>query len=126
MQNDPSFAERDLSTLRTGIMAGSICPVEVMKRCISDMHMEQVSIAYGMTETSPVSCQTRADDDLDRRTATIGRVNPHVEVKVVDTVTGDTVPRGLPAEPCTRGYSVMLGSWQDPVKPTEADRNSVW
>ncbi|HEY9564615.1 MAG TPA: AMP-binding protein [Nocardioides sp.] len=126
MQNDPSFAERDLSTLRTGIMAGSICPVEVMKRCISDMHMEQVSIAYGMTETSPVSCQTRADDDLDRRTATIGRVHPHVEVKVVDPVTGDTVPRGMPGELCTRGYSVMLGYWQDPEKTTEAIDVDGW
>ena len=76
MQNHPTFADHDLSSLRTGIMAGSICPVEVMKRCIDDMHMEEVSIAYGMTETSPVSCQTRADDDLDRRTATIGRVAP--------------------------------------------------
>ncbi len=78
-------------------MAGSICPVEVMKRCISDMHMDGVSIAYGMTETSPVSCQTRSDDDLDRRTATVGRVHPHVEVKIVDPVTGRTVERGRPA-----------------------------
>ena len=84
MQNHPTFADHDLSSLRTGIMAGSLCPVEVMKRCINDMHMAEVSIAYGMTETSPVSCQTRADDDLDRRTATIGRVHPHVEIKVVD------------------------------------------
>ena len=94
MQNHPSFAEHDLSSLRTGIMAGSVCPVEVMKRCIADMHMEEVSIAYGMTETSPVSCQTRADDDLDRRTSTIGRVHPHVEIKVVDPETGETVERG--------------------------------
>ncbi|NYG59089.1 fatty-acyl-CoA synthase [Nocardioides daedukensis] len=126
MQNDPSFAERDLSTLRTGIMAGSICPVEVMKHCINDMHMEQVSIAYGMTETSPVSCQTRADDDLDRRTATIGRVHPHVELKVVDPVTGDTVPRGMPGELCTRGYSVMLGYWQDPERTAEAIDADGW
>jgi fatty-acyl-CoA synthase len=111
MQNDPSFREADLSTLRTGIMAGSICPVEVMKRCISDMNMAEVSIAYGMTETSPVSCQTRADDDLDRRTASIGRVHPHVEVKIVDPATGATVERGQPGEFCTRGYSVMLGYW---------------
>ncbi len=94
MQNHPTFAEHDLSQLRTGIMAGSICPVEVMKRCINDMHMAEVSIAYGMTETSPVSCQTRADDDLDRRTATIGRVHPHVEIKIVDPATGETVERG--------------------------------
>ena len=94
MQNHPSFADHDLSSLRTGIMAGSLCPVEVMKRCISEMHMEEVSIAYGMTETSPVSCQTRADDDLDRRTATVGRAHPHVEIKVVDPDTGETVERG--------------------------------
>src|SRR3954447_2896035 len=111
MQNHPSFAEHDLSSLRTGIMAGSICPVEVMKHCISDMHMEEVSIAYGMTETSPVSCQTRADDDLDRRTATIGRAHPHVEIKIVDPDTGETVERGETGEFCTRGYSVMLGYW---------------
>ncbi|MDQ6688354.1 MAG: AMP-binding protein, partial [Actinomycetota bacterium] len=84
MQNHPSFGEHDLSTLRTGVMAGSICPVEVMKRCIEEMNMSEVSICYGMTETSPVSCQTRSDDDLDRRTATIGRVHPHVEIKIVD------------------------------------------
>ncbi|MCW2760473.1 MAG: AMP-dependent synthetase and ligase, partial [Marmoricola sp.] len=111
MQNDPSFADHDLSGLRTGVMAGSICPVEVMKRCVNDMHMAEVSIAYGMTETSPVSCQTRADDDLDRRTATIGRVHPHVEIKIVDPSTGETVERGQPGEFCTRGYSVMIGYW---------------
>jgi fatty-acyl-CoA synthase len=82
-----------------------------MKRCVSDMHMEEVSIAYGMTETSPVSCQTRSDDDLERRTATIGRAAPHVEIKIVDPVTGETVERGEPGEFCTRGYSVMLGYW---------------
>jgi fatty-acyl-CoA synthase len=111
MQHHPSFAEHDLSTLRTGIMAGSICPVEVMKRCINDMHMETAAIAYGMTETSPVSCQTRTDDDLERRTASIGRVHPHVEIKIVDPATGETVERGEPGEFCTRGYSVMLGYW---------------
>ena len=111
MQNLPGFENYDLSTLRTGVMAGSPCPVEVMKRCISDMHMQEVSICYGMTETSPVSTQTRPDDDLDRRTATVGAVHPHVEVKVIDPVTGDTVARGEPGEFCTRGYSVMLGYW---------------
>lgn len=111
MQSRPNFADYDLSTLRSGIMAGSICPVEVMKRCVDDMHMGEVSIAYGMTETSPVSCQTRVDDDLERRTATIGRVHPHVEIKVIDPATGETVPRGEPGEFCTRGYSVMLGYW---------------
>lgn len=126
MQNHPSFADHDLSSLRTGIMAGSICPVEVMKHCIDDMHMAEVSIAYGMTETSPVSCQTRADDDLDRRTATIGRVHPHVEIKVVDPVTGETVERGEPGEFCTRGYSVMLGYWEDDEKTREAIDEDGW
>ncbi|MBY9075096.1 AMP-binding protein [Nocardioides sp. WL0053] len=126
MQNLPDFGSYDLSTLRTGVMAGSICPVEVMKRCISDMHMEGVSIAYGMTETSPVSCQTRSDDDLDRRTATIGRVHPHVEVKVVDPATGGTVERGRAGELCTRGYSVMLGYWDDPEKTAEAIDADGW
>ena len=111
MQNHPTFADHDLSSLRTGCMAGSICPVEVMKHCVNDMHMAEVSIAYGMTETSPVSTQTRADDDLERRTATIGRVHPHVEIKVVDPATGETVERGEPGELCTRGYSVMIGYW---------------
>ena len=92
-------------SLRTGIMAGSPCPVEVMKRVIAEMHMAEVAICYGMTETSPVSTQTRRDDDLERRTATVGRVLPHIEVKVVDPATGVTVPRGEPGELCTRGYS---------------------
>jgi len=126
MQSHPTFAEHDLSSLRTGIMAGSTCPVEVMKRCVEDMHMAEASIAYGMTETSPVSCQTRADDDLDRRTATIGRVHPHVEIKVVDPVTGEVVPRGEPGEFCTRGYSVMLGYWDDPEKTREAIDADGW
>jgi fatty-acyl-CoA synthase len=126
MQNHPTFGEHDLSTLRTGIMAGSICPVEVMKRCVSDMNMTEVSIAYGMTETSPVSCQTRADDDLDRRTATIGRVHPHVEIKIVDPVTGETVERGRTGEFCTRGYSVMLGYWDDEQKTREAIDEDGW
>jgi fatty-acyl-CoA synthase len=122
MQNHPSFAERDLSTLRTGIMAGSICPVEVMKRCVNDMHMAEASIAYGMTETSPVSCQTLSDDDLERRTETIGRVHPHVEIKIVDPSTGDTVPRGETGEYCTRGYSVMLGYW--PLNEPEGEEKT--
>ncbi len=107
-------------------MAGSVCPIEVMKRCIDDMHMAEVAIAYGMTETSPVSCQTRADDDLDRRTATIGRVHPHVEVKVVDPETGAGVERGEPGELCTRGYSVMLGYWDEPEKTAEAIDADGW
>jgi fatty-acyl-CoA synthase len=126
MQNHPSFAEHDLSSLRTGIMAGSVCPVGVMKRCIAEMHMEEVSIAYGMTETSPVSCQTRADDDLDRRTSTIGRVHPHVEIKVVDPESGETVERGRPGEFCTRGYSVMLGYWEEEEKTREAIDADGW
>jgi len=111
MQTHPDFASYDLSSLRTGIMAGAVCPVEVMKRCVNEMHMAEVSIAYGMTETSPVSCQTRTDDDLERRTSTIGRAAPHVEIRIVDPVTGETVERGEPGEFCTRGYSVMLGYW---------------
>ncbi len=126
MQNHPTFADHDLSTLRTGIMAGSICPVEVMRRCVEDMHMAEVAIAYGMTETSPVSCQTRTDDDLERRTATIGRVHPHVEIKVVDPVTGETMPRGRTGEFCTRGYSVMLGYWDDDEKTAEAIDADGW
>jgi fatty-acyl-CoA synthase len=109
----PGFASYDLSSLRTGIMAGSPCPVEVMKRVVSEMNMTEVTICYGMTETSPVSTQTRADDDTERRVSTVGRVHPHVEIKIVDPETGRVVPRGAPGELCTRGYSVMLGYWED-------------
>jgi len=126
MQNHPGFADFDLSTLRTGIMAGSICPVEVMRRCVEDMGMNAVSIAYGMTETSPVSCQTRGDDDFERRTATIGRVHPHVEIKVVDPLTGETLERGETGEYCTRGYSVMLGYWNDEEKTRAAIDDEGW
>ncbi len=126
MQHHPSFAGRDLSSLRTGIMAGSVCPVEVMKHCVSDMHMAEVAIAYGMTETSPVSCQTLIDDDLDRRTATIGRAHPHLEVKVINPETGETVERGEPGEFCTRGYSVMLGYWNNDEKTREAIDSEGW
>ncbi|MBG0740972.1 AMP-binding protein [Paeniglutamicibacter antarcticus] len=120
------FSSYDLSTLRTGIMAGSPCPVEVMKRCITEMNMSQVAIAYGMTETSPVSMQTQPDDDLRRRTATVGRVHPHLEVKIVDPITGLTVPRGTAGEFCTRGYSVMLGYWNDAAKTAEAIDEARW
>jgi fatty-acyl-CoA synthase len=123
---DPSFADRDLSSLRTGIMAGSPCPVEVMKRCIADMHMDEVTICYGMTETSPVSTQTAADDDLDRRVGSVGRVHPHVEIQVVDPATGATVERGATGELCTRGYSVMLGYWEDPERTAEAIDADGW
>lgn len=126
MHNHPEFADRDLSTLRTGIMAGAVCPVEVMKRCINDMNMSEVAIAYGMTETSPVSCQTLIDDDLERRTSTIGRAHPHVEIKIVDPDTGDIVERGQPGEFCTRGYSVMLGYWNDDEKTAQAIDSDGW
>ena len=126
MLADPDFAQRDLSSLRTGIMAGSVCPVEVMKRCIDDLHMAEVAIAYGMTETSPVSCQTLVDDDLDRRTATVGRAHPHVEIKVVDPGTGETVERGHSGELCTRGYSVMLGYWNNVEYTREVIDSDGW
>ena len=126
MLNHPEFTSYDLSSLRTGIMAGAPCPVEVMKRCVSDMHMTEVSIAYGMTETSPVSTQTRGDDDLERRTATIGCVGPHLEIKIVDPESGQTVPRGEAGEFCTRGYSVMLGYWRDPDKTAESIDGDGW
>jgi fatty-acyl-CoA synthase len=122
----PGFADYDLSSLRTGIMAGSPCPVEVMKQAMSRMSMREVSICYGMTETSPVSTQTRVDDSLDRRVSTVGRVGPHLEVKVVDPATGATVPRGTPGELCTRGYSVMLGYWEQPDKTAEAIDAAHW
>jgi fatty-acyl-CoA synthase len=119
----PGFASFDLTSLRTGIMAGSPCPVEVMKRVIAEMHMGEVTICYGMTETSPVSTQTRADDALDRRVSTVGRVHPHVEVKVVDPGTDLPVPIGATGEFCTRGYSVMLGYWDDPDQTAEVLRS---
>jgi fatty-acyl-CoA synthase len=122
----PDFAAYDLSSLRTGIMAGSPCPVEVMKRVVSEMHMTDVTICYGMTETSPVSAQTRADDDMERRVSTVGRVHPHVEVKVVSPETGLVVPRGGTGELCTRGYSVMLGYWNDPEQTSSAIDDARW
>ena len=117
---------RDLSSLRTGIMAGSPCPVEVMKQVVERMGMSEVSICYGMTETSPVSTQTARDDSIDRRVSTVGRVHPHVEIKVVDPSTGQTLPRGMPGEFCTRGYSVMLGYWDEPAKTAEAIDADGW
>ncbi|GAA2748016.1 AMP-binding protein [Kitasatospora cinereorecta] len=123
---DPDFERYDLSSLRTGIMAGAPCPIEVMKDVIGRMGMAEVSICYGMTETSPVSTQTRADDSVDRRVSTVGRVGPHLEVKVVDPATGRTVPRGVPGELCTRGYSVMLGYWGEPEKTAEAVDAARW
>jgi fatty-acyl-CoA synthase len=122
----PRFAEFDLSTLRTGIMAGSPCPVEVMKRVQSQMGMHEVTICYGMTETSPVSTQSATDDPLDRRVATVGRVHPHVEVKIVDPESGRVVPHDTPGELCTRGYSVMLGYWDNAEATAEAIDTARW
>jgi fatty-acyl-CoA synthase len=122
----PEFADYDLSSLRTGIMAGSPCPVEVMCKVIERMHMPAVSICYGMTETSPVSTQTRTDDPVERRVGTVGRVGPHLEVKIVDPATGETVPRGVAGEFCTRGYSVMAGYWNDPGQTAEVVDADGW
>jgi len=126
MLGQPNLGQRDLSSLRTGVMAGSVCPVEVMKRCVSDMNMSELAIAYGMTETSPVSCQTRIDDDLERRTSSIGRAHPHVEIKIVDAESGEVVERGQTGEFCTRGYSVMLGYWEDEAKTAESIDDDGW
>jgi fatty-acyl-CoA synthase len=121
----PEFNRFDLSSLRTGIMAGAPCPIEVMRRAIRSMHLEEITIAYGMTETSPVSFQTSVDDPLERRVSTVGRVHPHLEVKIVDT-NGRIVPRGTPGELCTRGYSVMLGYWDDDARTAEAIDRARW
>jgi fatty-acyl-CoA synthase len=122
----PEFASFDLSSLRTGIMAGSPCPVEVMRRVVDEMHMGEVTICYGMTETSPVSTQTTAEDSLEHRVSTVGRVHPHVEVKVVDPATNAIVERGTPGELLTRGYSVMLGYWKDEERTAEAIDRAGW
>ncbi|MEU9800363.1 AMP-binding protein [Streptomyces sp. NPDC051000] len=122
----PDFDSHDLSSLRTGIMAGSPCPVEVMKEVIDRMGMAEVSICYGMTETSPVSTQTRVDDSIEHRVSTVGRVGPHLEVKVVDPDSGGTVPRGEQGELCTRGYSVMLGYWAQPDRTAEVVDEAGW
>jgi fatty-acyl-CoA synthase len=122
----PEFASFDLASLRTGIMAGSPCPVEVMRRVVDEMHMGEVSICYGMTETSPVSTQTRRDDSLERRVGSVGRVGPHVEVKVVDPDSGLVARRGGSGELCTRGYGVMLGYWDQPEQTAEAIDAAGW
>ncbi len=122
----PNADDYDLAALRTGIMAGSPCPVEVMKQVVDRFGMTEVTICYGMTETSPVSTQTRADDSLDRRVSTVGRTLPHLESKIVDPDTGLTVPRGTPGELCTRGYSVMLGYWDQPEKTAEVIDRARW
>jgi fatty-acyl-CoA synthase len=122
----PRFADFDLSSLRTGIMAGSPCPIEVMKQVIERMHMDEVTICYGMTETSPVSTQTAAGDSLAKRTQTVGRVHPHLEVKLIDPASGRTVERGDPGELLTRGYSVMAGYWNDAERTAEAVDAHGW
>jgi fatty-acyl-CoA synthase len=121
----PDFESYDLASVRTGIMAGSPCPAEMMKKLIAS-GVEEMTICYGMTETSPVSTQTRTDDSFEVKVGTVGRVAPHVEIKIVDPVSGDPVPRGEPGEFCTRGYSVMLGYWQDPEKTAEAIDADGW
>jgi fatty-acyl-CoA synthase len=125
MLDHPSLGDFDLSSLRTGVMAGAPCPIEVMKRCVSDMNLSEITIAYGMTETSPVSFQTAADDPLERRVSTVGRILPHVECKVIDEA-GETVAPGEQGELCTRGYSVMKGYWDDPERTAEAIDADGW
>jgi len=126
MLSHEQFGSYDLSSLRTGVMAGSSCPVEVMKQCITDMNMVDVTICYGMTETSPVSTQTLPGDTLEHQTETVGAVHPHVEIRVADPETGQTVSRGMPGEFCTRGYSVMQGYWNDPEKTADAIDADGW
>jgi fatty-acyl-CoA synthase len=124
--NEPDFGDFDLSTLRTGIMAGSPCPVEVMKRVQSEMHMTEVTICYGMTETSPVSAQTKRGSPLEKQVGTVGQVHPHLELKIVDPDDGTTVVRGTTGELCTRGYSVMLGYWDDEAATREVIDDARW
>ena len=125
MLGHPEFGRFDLTSLRSGIMAGSPCPIEIMKQVTSKMHMPEVTIAYGMTETSPVSFQSSTDDPLERRVTTVGRIQPHLEVKVIDAG-GRIVPRGEPGELCTRGYSVMRGYWEDVERTAEALDAAGW
>ena len=122
----PARSRFDLSSLRTGIMAGSPCPIEVMRQVIDEMHMPEVTIAYGQTETAPVSTQTSTNDSVEHRVTTVGRVLPHVEAKIVDPESGDVLERGEPGEYCTRGYHVMLGYWEDPNKTAEAIDDDGW
>jgi fatty-acyl-CoA synthase len=122
----PEFERYDLSSLRTGIMAGSPCPIAVMKQCVSSMHMDEVTICYGMTETSPVSTQTDVDDPIDKRVGTVGRAHPHLEIKIVDPERGSVVSRGTAGELCTRGYAVMLGYWRDAERTAEAIDGAGW
>ena len=126
MLGHPEFHNFDLSSLRTGMMAGSPCPIEVMKQCVDEMHMHEVTIGYGMTETSPVSTQTSPDDALEKRVGTVGRVHPHVQVKIIEPATGVVVGRNEPGELCTKGYSVMLGYWNEPQMTAEAIDADGW
>ena len=121
----PRFKEFDLTSLRTGVMAGAPCPIEVMRRCIRDMHLTEMTIAYGMTETSPVSTQTHIGDPLEKQVTTVGKVHPNIEVKIIDSE-GRIVPRGTPGEFCTRGYSVMLGYWDDAERTAQAIDSAGW
>jgi fatty-acyl-CoA synthase len=122
----PRFDEFDLSSLRTGMMAGAPCPIEVMRQVVDRMHMREITIGYGMTETSPVSTQTAVDDPLERQVGTVGRAHPHVEVKIVDPATGELTERAIPGELCTRGYSVMRGYWNDAERTAEAIDPAGW
>ena len=124
--NHPDFVRRDFSSLRTGIMAGAPCPVEVMKSVLTNMHVPEITICYGMTETSPVSTQTKIGDPFEKQVGTVGRVHPHVEIKVVNPETGRIVPRGTSGELCTRGYSVMLGYWNNPDATAQAIDEAHW
>jgi fatty-acyl-CoA synthase len=125
LSDHPDFAALDLSSLRTGIMAGTICPMEVMKHVIDKMHMNEVTICYGMTETSPVSMQSHVDDSIEKKVSTVGRIHPHVAVKIID-IDGKIVPRGMEGELCTRGYSVMRGYWDDAERTAEAIDEAGW
>ena len=122
----PDFGRYDLTSLRSGIMAGSPCPIAVMKQCVSAMHMNEVTICYGMTETSPVSTQTGTGDPVEKRVGTVGRVHPHLEIKIVDQERRSILPRGAAGELCTRGYAVMLGYWREPEKTAEAIDAAGW
>jgi fatty-acyl-CoA synthase len=126
MLGHPDFTRTDFSTLRTGIMAGSPCPVEVMKQVRERMNVKDITICYGMTETSPVSTQTRRNDAVEKRVATVGRVHPHAEIRIVDPATGAVVPRNTPGELCTRGYCVMLGYWNDAEATAKAIDSARW
>src|SRR5262249_42428267 len=122
----PRFGEFDLSSLRTGIMAGAPCPIELMNNVVTKMHMPEIAIGYGMTETSPISTMSARDDSLERRVSTVGRVQPHVEIKIVDPATGVIVPQGVAGELCTRGYSVMLGYWNNEAATSASIDPAGW